>query len=315
MAIDTASWYVAVITGHQVPSPADVSERFGGALLAALGADALTESLYRLSGLAEIADGPVVDATGFRVVLSIKGGPARWEIRCGVGVDGRIVSLSEGKPISSDLKTVVTNEITGQISAQIHAVFDRTYRDADHNRLDASIDSLGTVALGYRADQLVGFALGGSAVADLPERTLVLLAGLCCVAPEHRRQGIAGRLENLALSRPTSSERAPRVLSAGRMAHPGSYRQMGVRPDAVPRPGVRPSTRQREVGSMVASLYGAADFDDEHFVCIGDGRGVGTPLVDVSARPEELELFRHVDRARGDTLLALSWVSRPPAEW
>lgn len=305
-----------MISGQRTVELSEVAERFGGGLLDTLGPGALTQALQRLIAVAEIVEGPIVDGARFRVVVSIKGGPARWEIKCDVDVDGRIVSLSEGKPDSSDLKTVVTREITADMRAQVHALFDRTYRDANHRYLDDSIASLGTVALGSRAGELIGFALGGCAMADLPDPTLVLLAGLCCVAPEHRRQGIAGRLENLAISAAKKDPgRVPSVVSAGRMAHPGSYRQIAVHPRGVPRPGLRPSAFQQEIGYAVAALFGAFDFDAEHFVCVGDGRSVGTPLVDVTATPQELDLFRHVDRARGDTLLALSWVTKPPPQW
>ena len=99
------------------------------------------------------------------------------------------------------------------------------------------------------------------------------------------------------------------------MAHPASYRQIGHRPDVVPKANHSPSDLQRQVGTAVAALYGTGHFDTDTFVCRGSGRPVGTPVLEVQASEHETQLFNHVDRSRGDTLLALAWVSRPPARW
>jgi len=153
-------------------------------------------------------------------------------------------------------------------------------------------------------------------VMDLPRlpRHNVRLAGLCCVGMAYRRKGLFGRLEAAALSQ-GYEQVSERILSTGRMAHPASYHNMSRNPAAVPRRGVRPTPWQQEVGIAIAEAYGSPGFDPETFVCKGTGVPIGWPIIEIEAAPEEWELFRPVDRSRGDSLLGISWAPDAPPGW
>ena len=83
----------------------------------------------------------------------------------------------------------------------------------------------------------------------------------------------------------------------------------------VPTPGVRPTARQQEVGQAIAQAYGVHAFDPETFVCIGAGEPIGYPRIEVKVEPHEWEVFRPVDRDRGDALLAMMWTPDAPPGW
>ncbi len=106
-----------------------------------------------------------------------------------------------------------------------------------------------------------------------------------------------------------------RAMTAGRMAHPASYRLMSRNPSAVPRPGVTPTAWQQEVGAAIAAAYGVEEFDPATFVCRGSGTPIGYPVIEIDVPPEEWVVFRPVDRDRGDSVLGISWMGGPPAGW
>ncbi len=83
----------------------------------------------------------------------------------------------------------------------------------------------------------------------------------------------------------------------------------------VPRPGVRPTAWQREVGRAIADAYGEERFDPETFVCKGTGTPIGYPVIDFEVEPVDWEVFRHVDRERGDSLLGIAWMPGAPPGW
>jgi hypothetical protein len=83
----------------------------------------------------------------------------------------------------------------------------------------------------------------------------------------------------------------------------------------LPRPGVVPTPFQQEVAREVASCLAVDDFDPLTFACRGRGRPIGYPRMDVDADAQEWELFAGVDRDRGDSLLALSWIPDTPPGW
>src|SRR5436309_5226887 len=184
-----ADWCEAVITGRHVPDPAEVTERFGPRLVAALGPDSLAASLGALAEQVSHVSAADVSGAEFRLELIVAG--RAWEI-CGQVDDvGRIVDLTEGRLQSRDLRTRVLAgpEVGDGERLAMHRLFDLAYRDADHHYLDHSIARLGTAGLGYRGDELIAFAVGGRRVVDLPlvGPTRILMAGLCCVHPGHRR--------------------------------------------------------------------------------------------------------------------------------
>jgi hypothetical protein len=199
---------------------------------------------------------------------------------------------------------------------ELLGLFQANYRRANPAFLDRSLARLRHVALAYRGDLPVGFALAETRLMDLPRLPgqVVNLAGICCIAPEFRRRGLFGELEGLAAAA-TKIPETPRRLLCGRVAHPAALRTIGRLPGAVPKPGGVPTAWQREVGAAIARAYGAHDFDPRTFVCIGDGEPIGYPQIEVDVEPEEWQVFEPVDRDRGDSLLALAWIPDSPPGW
>ena len=145
-------------------------------------------------------------------------------------------------------------------------------------------------------------------------QTTLTLGGLCCVLPDFRRHGLFGALMGRAIGA-GDLRSSGRMLSAGRMAHPGAFRLMAVRPSVVPKPGIPPTPWQQEVGQAVADVYGVESFDPETFVCVGSGKPIGYPVIELVAEEHEWEVFEPVDRDRGDALLGIAWNPDPPEGW
>jgi hypothetical protein len=199
---------------------------------------------------------------------------------------------------------------------QVLVLFQTNYRDANPAFVDKSLSVLRHVAFAYHDGEAVGFALGESRLMDLPRlpEQLVSLAGLCCIAPDFRRRGLFSELSRLAMAW-ESLDDSTRRLFCGRMAHPAALRNMARLANSIPRPGVRPTPWQQEVGRAIADAYRVFDFDPETFVCIGEGRPIGYPRIEFDVEPEEWEAFSAVNRDRGDALLALAWLPDSPPRW
>jgi hypothetical protein len=200
--------------------------------------------------------------------------------------------------------------------ADLFRLFDANYRRANAGFLEKSLQRLRHVATATRDGGAVGFGLAETRVMDLPQlpAQVVRLAGICCVAPEFRRRGLFGELQRLAMTA-TSVPESRRHLICGRMAHPAAARTILRIPSSVPRAGLRPTSWQREVGEAIAEVYGVHAFEPETFVCVGPGRPIGYPRVEFEVEPHEWEIFRPVDRDRGDALLTIAWLPDAPPGW
>jgi hypothetical protein len=223
--------------------------------------------------------------------------------------------------VKEDLQLILSVRPASMLTAadadRVRGVFAENYREANAAYLDKSLHALGFVSMAETAaGQLAGFALGELRMVELPRLgpQPVRLAGLCCVSMPFRRHGLFGRLEEMAIGA-RRVPRAERVLSAGRMAHPASFRGMAANPSSVPRRGKTPTPWQQEVGIAVAEAYGVPAFDPKTFVVSGTGVPIGFPVIDIEASPEEWELFGPVDRSKGDSLLGIAWAPAPPAGW
>lgn len=197
-----------------------------------------------------------------------------------------------------------------------HALFSATYHEANHAYLDKSLTRLRNIAFAYDGETAAGFGVGELRVLDLPRlhASHVMLAGMCCVDERYRRRGLFGALTSRAVA--FEAQLPPgRSLSCGRMAHPASYRVMAREPNAVPKRGITPTSWQQEVGAAVARAYGVTEFDPTTFVCIGAGEPIGYPVMEVEVEPWEWDVFKPVDRARGDALLGICWRPDPPPGW
>lgn len=212
---------------------------------------------------------------------------------------------------------VQTDGVPAELFAAVKQLFAENYRDANLAYLEKNLGKLRFLSTATDASgELAGFALGEARVIDLPRAPAsnVHLAGLCCVGMAYRRHGLFHLLERLALGAHKLPP-AERSLSCGRTAHPASFRGFFANPAAVPHPGRAPSEWQREVGIVIAEAYGSPGFDPETFVVKGSGAPIGWPVIEIEATPEEWEMFKTVDRAKGDSLLGIAWQPTPPEGW
>ena len=318
-----ASWLVAVFQGEAGAESA--SEHVASAVLSKVDAERLVETLRNgVTGreLTDVRNGPVDHVV--TVLFGPREGDAAVDaspvrVECHLDGDGLIsgVAMVADTHPGIDMVTSRVSSLGSEARAGVHDLFALTYDEANHDYLDKSLSVLQHIATAYRDGQLIGFALGGRTLLELPDPigpTTALLAGLCCVHPDSRRQGLFRRLSNLALlaGGPLGEER---TLGAGRMAHPTSMRVYKDVPWVVPKPGVRPTELQQSVGAIVAAAYGATDFDPETFVVRGSGTPIGYPNLEQEVEPEEWKVFDPVDRSRGDALLAVIFRPDPPPGW
>lgn len=215
-----------------------------------------------------------------------------------------------------DIRTCETAAIGADDRARIFALFQANYRQANTAYLEKSLGRLRFVSIAVAGGETAGFALGEVRVIDLPRlpATTVYLAGICCVGDAYRRRGLFGHLERQS-AMASGIAPAKTALTCGRMAHPASYRLMSRNPTAVPKRGVKPTPWQQEVGSAIAAAYGVEHFDPETFVCRGSGTPIGYPVIDIDVEPSEWDVFREVNRDRGDSLLGMAWMGEAPAGW
>ena len=217
---------------------------------------------------------------------------------------------------SFDFTVIEADKASAQELETIFSLFELNYRQANRAYLEKSLGTLRYLALAEHGGTTVGFALGESRFMDLPRLTgqVVNLAGICCIAPQFRRRGLFSKLEYLAFvasEMPVHSRR----LTCGRMAHPAGMRGLTRIPTVVPKPGVRPTPWQQEVGQAIANAFGSQAFDPKTFVCIGSGEPIGYPIIEFQVEPIEWEVFRQVNRDRGDSLLAIAWTPDAPPGW
>jgi hypothetical protein len=210
-----------------------------------------------------------------------------------------------------------TDSVPSEAFAHVMRVFGENYREANLAYLEKSLDKLRYIALATSSDGTVaGFALAEARQMDLPRLpgANVNLHGLCCVGERFRRHGLFGRLERAAITA-NPLPPAERSLGAGRCAHPASFRNFFRNPAAMPHRSHKPTDWQKEVGVAVATAYGAPAFDPETFVVSGSGVPIGWPIMEVEATAEEWEMFKPVDRSKGDSLLGIAWSPGPPKGW
>jgi hypothetical protein len=212
--------------------------------------------------------------------------------------------------------TLPTSEVGGDVLRAILALFAESYRDANTAYLQKSLKTLAYVTVAWEGETPAGFGFAETRRIDLPRlpAQVVALGGICCVSPPYRRRHLFGQLEARSL-RAGEVQPEGRVLSAGRMAHPASYRGMNRNPSAVPQRGVRLTRWQQEVGQAITEAYGSPGFDPETFVVRGSGEPVGYPVIEIEASDEEWELFAPVNRAAGDSLVGIAWNPDAPPGW
>jgi len=147
--------------------------------------------------------------------------------------------------------------------------------------------------------------------------TVTILAGIACVDNAYRRRHLFITLEHRAtVACGIDFRSARRVLGCGRMAHPASFRGMTRNPTVVPKPGTEPTQWQQDVGAAIARAYNVRDFNPKTFAVRGSGVPIGYPVVDMGdVAPIEWDVFRDVNRNRGDSLLGIAWTPDAPEGW
>lgn len=220
-----------------------------------------------------------------------------------------------------EISILRAGSITAEQRAAIFEVFDASYRAANHEYLQRSIDRIGMLALGTVGGRGVAYSISHARWMDLPgfeDAQLVALHGMRCVLPAYRHRGVNGRL-NEALDAAMQSDvetpghRPERQLSCGRHGH-ASRAGAATNPLSVPTAGRRPTRWQQAVGLAVAEAYGST-LDPETFVCIGPGTPIGYPNEEFEPTEEERAAYAAVDRDRGDNLLVINWSPDTPPGW
>ena len=214
------------------------------------------------------------------------------------------------------IRTLPAESLAGEDRARVFALFDAAYRQANHAYLEKSLHRLRWLSIAMHGDVPAGFALSDLRVLDLPRlpQTTVMLAGICCIDAAFRRRGLFRSLERSA-SQMSGITPVGRIMTCGRMAHPASFRLMTQNPSHVPKRGVPITPWQQEVGVAIAEVYGAPGFDPETFVCKGTGEPIGYPVIEMELEESEWEVFRPVNRDRGDSLLGMAWIPDAPEGW
>jgi GNAT superfamily N-acetyltransferase len=220
-----------------------------------------------------------------------------------------------------DVSIVRAGSITPEEHAAVFEVFDASYRDANHEYLQRSIDRIGLLSLATHEGRGVGYSISHTRWMDLSgfaKPQLVQLHWMRAVLPEFRHRGVnratnravmgAMKQELKAIGRPRT-----RQLSCGRYGHAAGA---GGRtdPSAVPTLGETPTAWQQAVGLAVAEAYGST-LDPETFVCIGPGTPIGYPNEAFPPTEAERDAYALVDRDRGDNLLVINWIPDGPPRW
>ena len=241
------------------------------------------------------------------------------------GATGRLVRPRAMRSANgADLCRRPIAELTAKELAGIHEVFGAAYRDANHEWLDRRLRGLDGIGIGWRDEAMVGFVASSSARdVELPVigHRRVTDGGITCIHPFAQGTGLANALgQAMIRSRPggdpdivVNHYATPVTLRA--MFHIGHYTWPGNNIREAAAALASPAPCQRRVGAALAEQGGATAYDAEHWVLRG-GQPAGDSVTDpVDLEPEYLQLFDHVDRSRGETLLGVFWITPPPPEW
>lgn len=216
-----------------------------------------------------------------------------------------------------NFRVIATETLSSDDLVRVRQLFNQTYHHANFSYLEKSFKQLRYISFADYKGELVGFGVADAVETTLPRITepqIVLLGGICCVASTFRRLGLFTELEKMSVEASDMMRPAPQYLVCGRMAHPASFRVISQTPAVIPKPGVRLSKWQQEIGLKVAELYGVK-IDPETLVVIGNGTPCGYPKVKSEVSEEEWQPFKAVNRNQGDSLLGITWILNIPPGW
>ncbi len=210
-----------------------------------------------------------------------------------------------------------TAELAAADLDDVMRLFRACYRQANEPYIEKSLARLAYLALAYHGGAPAGFAMGDVRRMDLPRLPdqVVNLAGICCIdlplpPPRPLRQARGARKRRIR----DHDKRPPPGLRAH--GAPGELPRHGPQPFSRPQAGcpadgggserwARPSpTPTAPTASTPRRLSSSAA-----------ARPIGYPVIDIECEPSEWEVFKPVDRDRGDSLLGISWGADPPPGW
>jgi len=238
----------------------------------------------------------------------------------GIIVDFRTMRSANG----ADIGARPIRDLTDSEWDAVRGCFASAFRNADVAYLDRRFSVLSTIGLAWRDDRLLGFSAVGMREADLPfvGHHSFLDCGLTCVDPHVQEGGISNAVGTIAMQH--TPYELPNEFSLLNFATPvmlraafrfGTAAWPGNGIDEVVAAMATPTRTQRAVGQAIADLSGADSYDADHWV-MRAGQSFGESGVEAhDLEPGYEELFRHVDPAKGDTLLAMFWWNDPPPEW
>jgi hypothetical protein len=244
----------------------------------------------------------------------------RFDDTSGVIADFRTMRSANG----ADIGAQPIAELTDSEWEAVKACFVHAVRSADVGYLDRRFADLTTIGLAWRDGRLLGFSAVGMREADLPfiGHRSFLDCGLTCVDPNAQEAGISNAVGTIAMQ--YAPFELPNEFALLNFATPVMLRAAfrfgrsswpGTTIAEVAAAMASPTATQRAVGQAIADLYGASSYDADHWVM-----RASQPFGESGADPHDLEpeyadLFRHVDRGAGDTLLGTFWWSDPPPAW
>ena len=222
--------------------------------------------------------------------------------------------------MSSDMEisVVPTCSLSSEHMDKLCELFNANYRQANEAYLGKSCDTFRYVSLAEEQGELLGFTFGDSVRVSLPgfdDEQSLALAGIGCVSPAARQQGLFVRLGTQAMQAGGAIEAGKPILFAGRMAHVVTYRTMLKMSDStIPSATKSINAWHQEVGVVVAAQLQSV-IDPETFVVRGSGCPVGYPRIAYDTTADEDALFAQVNRDQGDSLLTMCWLPKAPVGW
>lgn len=225
-----------------------------------------------------------------------------------------------GECVSKELEisVVLGKELSETVKNELFELFDESYAQANHAYLMSSFKVMRWIALARDNGKLAGFAVADAVKVALPRFTepqLVAMAGISCIGKNYRRGGLFGQLTIAAMAESEEWSNDQPFLFCGRMAHSVSYRAMADSANnAVPAANQKLTTWHSEMLLQLAKLYDV-EVDPKTSRVIGKGVPIGYPRLEYESTIEEVLLFESIERDKGDSLLAMSWVPEAPVGW
>lgn len=142
--------------------------------------------------------------------------------------------------------------------------------------------------------------------------TPCVLIGLASVKRSPRREAVLRAMVGDQLRRAVLAFPDEDVLVGTKLLDPGAFTAFAGLVDIVPRPGHKASGEERAWGRRLAKRFGAEGrIDDRSFVVTGLGEPAAAldhlTLKPEAIDPEVAEMFKGLDRKRGDSLIAFGW--------